>query len=82
MSNQSVIIKSNRYGLIVILDEKPDWETIKKEVAEKFSASRQIFWKRPDGPVLSGKNFKHGGGTVTGGCHRKELPDSGGLPGG
>ena len=43
MSNQSVIIKSNRYGLIVILDEKPDWETIKKEVAEKFSASANFF---------------------------------------
>ena len=43
MSNQSVIIKSNRYGLIVILDEKPDWETIKKEVAEKFSASAKFF---------------------------------------
>ena len=43
MSNQSVIIKSNRYGLIVILDGQPDWETIKKEVAEKFSASAKFF---------------------------------------
>lgn len=50
MSNQSVIIKSNRYGLIVILDEKPDWETIKKEVAEKIQRFRQIFWKTPRWP--------------------------------
>ena len=43
MSNQSVIIKSNRYGLVVILDDGPDWETIKNEVAEKFSASAKFF---------------------------------------
>ena len=43
MSNQSVIIKSNRYGLNVVLDEQPDWDTIKKEVAEKFSASAKFF---------------------------------------
>ncbi len=43
MSNQSVIIKSNRYGLIVILDEESDWEKIKKDVAEKFSASAKFF---------------------------------------
>ena len=42
MSNQSVIIKSNRYGLNVVLDEQPDWDTIKKEVAEKFSASAKF----------------------------------------
>ena len=43
MSNQSDIIKSNRYGLNVVLDEQPDWDTIKKEVAEKFSASAKFF---------------------------------------
>ncbi len=43
MSNQAVIIKSNRYGLVVILDDRPDWDTIKKEVAEKFSASAKFF---------------------------------------
>ena len=110
MSNQSVIIKSNRYGLIVILDEKPDWETIKKEVAEKFSASAKFFGffqydypalgllrspdrrhdsgracaqhhnvcRKPDCVVLLRRRFRF----QTARCHRKELPDPGGLPGG
>lgn len=43
MSKQSVIIKSNRYGLIVILDEEADWEKIKKDVSEKFQASAKFF---------------------------------------
>ena len=43
MSNQSVIIKSNRYGLVVLLDDQPDWDTIKNEVAEKFRSSDKFF---------------------------------------
>ena len=43
MSNQSVVIKSNRHGLIVVLDEKTDWETLKKDVAEKFQSSAKFF---------------------------------------
>ena len=43
MSNQSVVIKSNRHGLIVVLDEKTDWETLKKDVAEKFRSSAKFF---------------------------------------
>ena len=66
MSNQSVVIKSNKYGLIVVLDEKTEWEELKKNVAEKFRTSAkffgsaqqdigQILRQRPDGPVFSGK---------------------------
>lgn len=43
MSNQSVVIKSNKHGLIVVLDEKTDWETLKKDVAEKFRTSAKFF---------------------------------------
>ena len=43
MANQPVIIKSNKYGLIVILDAKLSWEELKKEVAEKFSSSAKFF---------------------------------------
>lgn len=43
MANQPVIIKSNKYGLIVILDAKLSLEELKKEVAEKFSASAKFF---------------------------------------
>ena len=43
MSNQSVVIKSNKHGLIVVLDEKTDWETLKRDVAEKFRTSAKFF---------------------------------------
>lgn len=40
---QPVVIKSNKYGLTVILDDKPDFETLKKLVAEKFEESKKFF---------------------------------------
>ena len=43
MANQPVVIKSNKYGLIVILDVKLPFEELKKEVAAKFSASARFF---------------------------------------
>ena len=43
MSNQSVVIKSNKQGLIVVLDEKTDWGTLKRDVAEKFRTSAKFF---------------------------------------
>lgn len=43
MANQPVIIKSNKYGLLVLLDETLEYEKLKREVAEKFSASAKFF---------------------------------------
>lgn len=43
MSNQSVVIKSNKQGLIVVLDEKTQWESLKRDVAEKFRSSAKFF---------------------------------------
>ena len=43
MANQSVVIKSNKHGLIVVLDEKTEWEILKKDVAEKFKSSAKFF---------------------------------------
>lgn len=43
MTNQPVIIKSNKYGLIVILDPGLELEVLKKEVAEKFRSSAKFF---------------------------------------
>jgi septum site-determining protein MinC len=40
---QPVVIKSNKYGLTVILDTQPDFETLKKAVAEKFAESKKFF---------------------------------------
>jgi septum site-determining protein MinC len=43
MANQAVIIKSNKYGLIVILDSELEFGALKKEVTEKFSSSAKFF---------------------------------------
>jgi len=43
MTNQPVVIKSNKYGLIVILDPELDFTALKREVAEKFSSSAKFF---------------------------------------
>ncbi len=43
MANQPVIIKSNKYGLIVILDGTLPFEELKNEVAAKFQSSAKFF---------------------------------------
>jgi len=43
MANQPVIIKSNKYGLIVILDSELEFAALKQEVAEKFRSSAKFF---------------------------------------
>lgn len=40
---QPVVIKSNKYGLTVILDSQPDFETLRSAVAEKFAESKKFF---------------------------------------
>lgn len=43
MKQQSVVIKSNQYGLTVILDESLPFPELQKEVEEKFRASAKFF---------------------------------------
>lgn len=40
---QPVVIKSNKYGLTVILDSELDFETLHKAVSEKFAESKKFF---------------------------------------
>lgn len=40
---QPVVIKSNKYGLTVILDSQPDFETLRIAVGEKFAESKKFF---------------------------------------
>ncbi len=40
---QSIVIKSNRYGLTVWLDDKSDFETLKRLVGDKFAESKKFF---------------------------------------
>jgi len=41
--NNSVIIKGNKYGIVVILDDTLDFEELKKNIAERFSESSKFF---------------------------------------
>ncbi len=43
MEKQPVIIKNNKYGLIVILDGDLEFEALQEKVAEKFRASAKFF---------------------------------------
>lgn len=40
---QPVVIKSNRYGLTVCLEENPEFDVLRKLVADKFSESKKFF---------------------------------------
>lgn len=44
MSN-SVIIKGNKYGIVVVLDEHSEFDVLKKELAEKFQSASKFFDK-------------------------------------
>ncbi len=41
--NNSVIIKGNKYGIVVVLDEQTDFEILKKELADKFQSAAKFF---------------------------------------
>ena len=41
----SVIIKGNKYGIVVVLDKELPFDELKKEIAEKFSSAAKFFDK-------------------------------------
>lgn len=43
--NNSVIIKGNKYGIVVVLDDVLNFEELKEEIAEKFRESAKFFDK-------------------------------------
>lgn len=43
--NNSVIIKGNKYGIVVVLDEKTEFEVLKNELADKFQSAAKFFDK-------------------------------------
>lgn len=45
--NNSVIIKGNNHGITVVLDDKQDFEALKKQVAEKFTESSKFLGAAP-----------------------------------
>lgn len=43
MNQQTVVIKSNKYGITLFLDKEPSFQELLKAVAEKFQASARFF---------------------------------------
>jgi septum site-determining protein MinC len=43
MSNNSVVIKSNKYGIVVRLDETTPYDELLEEIAKKFKESEKFF---------------------------------------
>lgn len=43
MSKNSVVLKGNKYGIVVILDKDADYKEIKFQIAEKFRESSRFF---------------------------------------
>lgn len=43
MSNNSVVIKSNKYGIVVRLDETTPYDKLLEEIAKKFKESEKFF---------------------------------------
>lgn len=41
--NNSVVIKGNKHGIVVVLDAKAEFEDLKKQIEEKFETSAKFF---------------------------------------
>lgn len=41
--NNTVMIKGNKSGIVLVLDEKPDFDSLKKDIAEKFQETAKFF---------------------------------------
>lgn len=54
---QPVVIKSNKYGLTVILDSKADFKDLRTSVAEKFAESRKFFRGAELAVAFEGRNL-------------------------
>jgi len=53
----SVVIKGNKYGIIVVLDKNQDYESLKKDVAEKFKESAKFFGSSDTAVTFSGREM-------------------------
>lgn len=55
--NQPVVIKSNKYGLIVILDGQLEWRELLQEVARKFQSSAKFFGEAQMALLFQGRRL-------------------------
>jgi septum site-determining protein MinC len=57
MKKNSVVLKGNKYGIVVVLDEAADFEEIKDSISEKFKESSKFFGKESMAIAFEGKNL-------------------------
>ena len=57
MNTNSVIIKCNKYGLIVILDENLPFEELIKDVEDKFKESAKFFKNAKMAMTIRGRSL-------------------------
>ena len=57
MDRNSVVLKGNKYGIVVILDKNASFDEIKTVIAEKFNESSKFFGKESMAISFEGKNL-------------------------
>lgn len=55
--NNSVVIKGNKYGIVVVLDETTPFEEIKQNLLEKFQSAAKFFDKANMAISFEGRNL-------------------------
>ena len=78
MEKQPVIIKNNKYGLIVILDGDQEFEALQEKVAEKFRASAKFFGETQIALCFQGRKLSQEEEmalveTITGNCRLQVI---------
>ena len=78
MEKQPVIIKNNKYGLIVILDGDLEFEALQEKVAEKFRASAKFFGETQMALCFQGRKLSQEEEmalveTITGNCRLQVI---------
>ena len=78
MEKQPVIIKNNKYGLIVILDGDLEFEALHEKVAEKFRASAKFFGETQIALCFQGRKLSQEEEmalveTITGNCRLQVI---------
>ena len=73
MNRKSVIIKSNKYGLTVILDDKMPFQELLLDIADKFQESANFFQKCKNGCDIPWKSTEPGRRTAGDRDDRRSL---------
>ena len=71
MNIHSVIIKCNKYGLIVILDKDLPFEELLKDIEDKFKESAKFFKNAKMAMTIRGRVLSQS--EAGGGDHRQQL---------